>query len=219
MEIKATKTQNPTKKRFRKKIKNYRKQTISQATDFLARQDAAAIEHNKHFFEILHSPQIIPNRFLYHVSPREKREKIIHLGLLPHRYQNAVFANNMDIDYLHYFYPFCFDQWTARIFEHDIWIIDTSKFDSHWHIDPYMAQGPDYVCTQQNIPAYALRLVTIKPQKVSTCVCGDLHMTKFRMVHNERINEQLRAGKTPLPIVEPHTLCCTQKIKFYGNKK
>ena len=193
--------------RYKKRIQNYRKKMIIKTGALLSNPENEGKKTNRHFFKIFQSPLIFPNRFVYHVSPRENREKIIRLGLLPHPCQNAVFANNMDIDYLRIFYPFYFFDCATRIMEYDFWIIDTSRVDAYWHIDPFMGRGSDYICTQQNIPANALRLITIKPTELGTCFCGCLHMTNFRVVHHENINQQLVSNQSPLPIIEPHTLC------------
>lgn len=149
--------------------------------------------------EILSSPVITPKRYIYHVSPRCNRESIMSLGLLPGGEKGAVFANNLEINCPWSFYPFCMDPlWTMPVFDFDFWLIDTAKISALWHEDPFLLDD-QYVCTLQNIPVSALRLLTLNPLSVSTGYM-DLDILSFEVKEMEKVNRKIRYMRVRLPV-------------------
>lgn len=150
--------------------------------------------------QMLNSPVISPKRYVYHVSPRCNRESIMILGLMPGKHKPAVFANNLDINCPWSFYPFCMDPlWEMPVFEYDFWLIDTAKICAVWHEDPFLLDD-QYVCTLQNIPARALRLLTLKPLSVKTSGYGDLDVLSFEVTEIEKVNRKIRYINAKLPV-------------------
>ena len=125
--------------------------------------------------------RIIPQKYVWHLSPRRNRKSIMKKGLISSLSEhNCVFANNQSVN-IDLFYPFCVNIYYDRIneedyLEYDYWRIDTSKIQATWYIDPNLSNGPreymgkneNFIVTETSIPPNALKLYRIDPQFLRT---------------------------------------------------
>jgi len=107
-----------------------------------------------------YSTEILPDRFVYHVTLQDLRSTILKEGIKAHssqtiNYHNAVFAHNSPIVTMQW-YPFVLDHYDWRLIYdeepfpvpndteilkevieqyYDIWAIDTQLLKRKWYID------------------------------------------------------------------------------------
>ncbi len=154
------------------------------------RDNAYITKRNRTFYKV-DLPKIKwrithPPRFIYHFTRGGKRcDKLedeyyqrisIYLyGLYgKDKGRGGVWANR-DLYRIGRSYPFVIDgfgwdqdQFIEEVEGYDVWRIDTSKLNNKWYLDPNMQDlpelfdGEDYLYTENSIPAFALRLFTIK---------------------------------------------------------
>ena len=121
--------------------------------------------------------EVVPNRYLYHLTNKENRSSILYNGLIPMSfansswidtpsllYPNSVFANNTD--YFPCFFPL--DEWLYKPVCHnniEIWRIDTNECSNIWYRDTNILNS---VMTLGKIPPKALKLFRINRDNIET---------------------------------------------------
>ena len=138
--------------------------------------------------EVLFSDHIAPQRFVYHLAKSDKRSSIAKFGLEAiHSETKAVYANNQHISNYITFFPFCL--YEGDPLSLDIWQIDTTKVKPTWRIDPFMGEDDRYICTPDDVPPAALRLLKALATKASTSNhywmnLGSLDIHSYRFIEH-----------------------------------
>tara|TARA_B110000285_G_scaffold229225_1_gene293600 strand:+ start:332 stop:829 length:498 start_codon:yes stop_codon:yes gene_type:complete len=129
-----------------------------------------------------YTEQIIPQRFIIHVSYSSNRDEILSNGLLSKKALHSikeskgVFAHN-DMCPNEDWYPYTLDKWELKVGIHfslfdmyDYWVIDTSMLPNNWFVDTigeidflrnrrdfHLTKGL-YIMTKEDVPRNAIKL-------------------------------------------------------------
>lgn len=109
--------------------------------------------------------RVIPNRYVYHVSPLDNRESILSKGLVPkdssttkwdaeYAYPKSIFAMNADITFG--------DSVLWQGGKGDVWRIDTKKLKNKWWWDLNIGSQTRAIMTFDPIPPKYLKLIVKK---------------------------------------------------------
>ena len=157
---------------------------------------------------------MLPERYVYHVTTKDKRDSILKEGLIPKasehsswgfkndedQYPPMVFANNTE--FIHDFFYLLEGGYVDEKF--DVWKIDTELFDGNWYADLNLNGLRDYVCTPEKIPIEVLTLMHFAHGVCSRCGCVDSGKTASLVFEPGAPVSVVRSG-----IVYP---CCFEEI-------
>jgi len=140
-----------------------------------------------------YSTEILPDRFVYHVTLQDLRSTILKEGIKAHssqtiNYHNAVFAHNSPIVTMQW-YPFVLDHYDWRLIYdeepfpiptdtailkevieqyYDIWAIDTELLKRKWYIDEIGEQEFEGSwCKKEGL--YVMSYGDIPPEAIFNC--------------------------------------------------
>ncbi|MFN6013161.1 MAG: hypothetical protein ACK47F_00545 [Flavobacteriales bacterium] len=99
------------------------------------------------------------------------------------QYPSMVFANNTEIITDFFYFEACCDWFDNDRW--DVWRIDTETYHGDWYTDLNLGRYGKlgvYICTAQNIPLNALKLMRITDGICSFCGCLGYGMTTSRVL-------------------------------------